>query len=75
MEDQQAALEAEFRDLFQRILEVGRQQGERAALHRIIGMAQSALSDGAVNQHDIRVPEGGSERPTSAQGRSPLRPI
>lgn len=74
MDDQQAALEAEFRDLFQRILELGRQQGERAALHRIIGIAQGALSESSA-KGDLRVHEGGPERPTSAQGRSPLRPI
>src|SRR5690606_25400315 len=49
--DTEQSLEAELQDLFRRILACGRRQGERAALDRIVGLAQSALAE-------IAEPEG-----------------
>ncbi len=82
--DTEQSLEAELQDLFRRILACGRRQGERAALDRIVGLAQSALAE-------IAEPEGAGpaeaarseppaakedpERPTQAQGLQPLRPL
>ena len=71
MDENEQALEAELRTLFQRILELGRQQGERAAFARIIAMAQTAM-------HENRARTDGraaGEIERAAQARNPLRPI
>ena len=74
MDEREQALEAEFRSLFQRILELGREQGERGAFNRIIAMAQSAIGEGRLRA-EARPPGGDGDRPMTAQGRNPLRPI
>ena len=74
MDEREQALEAELRSLFHRILELGREQGERAAFNRIIALAQTAMSEGRARA-EARPPGVDGERPITAQGRNPLRPI